>query len=224
MNKKKIRILLICSDLHGVGHFRSIWPAQAMEKHFGSEVEVEINPQPNVENIAYFQSFDIVHFHRHIGAYENSEKLFPKIRENGTILIMDIDDFWEPPSTHPLYELVKSEKLSEKISKNLTLVDHVTTTTEVFANYIRKYNKNVSVIPNALNMDHQMWKSEVVENVSNKCRISWVGGASHMYDLELMRPGFQQLWANKVLKDKFQVVMCGFDTRGTITEMGQDGQ
>lgn len=64
-----------------------------------------------------------------------------------------------------------------------------------------------------------MWTSEVAENVSDKCRISWIGGSSHLHDLELMRPGFQQLWANNELKDKFQVIMCGFDTRGTITEM-----
>jgi hypothetical protein len=132
---------------------------------------------------------------------------------------MDIDDFWEPPSTHPLYEIVKAEKLSEKISNNLKLSDYVTTTTTVFADYIRPFNKNVAVIPNALNMEHQMWTSDVTENVSDKCRISWIGGSSHLHDLELMRPGFQQLWSNNELRDKFQVIMCGFDTRGTITEM-----
>jgi len=221
---KKIRVLIIPSDTQGVGHFRSIWPAQAIEKHFGDEIEVEINHQPNINNIAYFQSFDIIHFHRHIGPYESSAELFPKIQESGTLLVMDIDDFWEPPTTHPLYEIVKMEKLSEKISNNIRLSDYVTTTTEIFADYIRKYNENVGVIPNALNMEHQMWTSEASENVSNKCRISWIGGSSHLHDLELMRPGFQQLWSNNELRDKFQVVMCGFDTRGTITEMGPNGQ
>ncbi len=217
--KNKIKLLIIPSDTHGVGHFRSIWPGQAIEKNFGDEIDVEINHQPNLNNIAYFQSFDIIHFHRHIGPYETSAELFSKIKESGTILVMDIDDFWEPPSTHPLYEIVKSENLSEKISNNLKLSDYVTTTTTVFAEYIRPFNKNVYVIPNALNMEHPMWTSEASENVSNKCRISWIGGSSHLHDLELMRPGFQQLWSNNELRDKFQVIMCGFDTRGTITEM-----
>jgi glycosyltransferase involved in cell wall biosynthesis len=222
--KKKIKLLIIPSDTQGVGHFRSIWPAQAIEKHFGDEVEVEINHQPNINNIAYFQSFDIIHFHRHIGPYEGSAELFPKIKESGTVLIMDIDDFWEPPSTHPLYEIVKRDGLSEKILGNIKLADYVTTTTEVFADYIRKYNPNVKIIPNALNMEHQMWTSEVTENVSNKCRISWIGGSSHLHDLELMRPGLQQLWSNNDLRDKFQIIMCGFDTRGTITEMLPNGE
>lgn len=221
---KKIKILIIPSDTQGVGHFRSIWPAQALEKHFGDEVEVEINHQPNFHNVAYFQEFDIVHFHRHIGPYEGSESLFPKIKESGTILIMDIDDFWEPPTTHPLYEVVKRDKLSEKIVNNIKLADYVTTTTTVFADYIKKINPNVYVMPNALNMEHPMWTSETVENKSGKCRISWIGGSSHYHDLELMRPGLHQLWSNNELRDKFQIIMCGFDTRGTITEIMANGE
>ena len=105
---------MIPSDTQGVGHFRTIWPAQSIEKHFNDEIEVEINHQPNFENIDYFKAFDIIHFHRHIGPYEGSAELFPKLQANGSILVMDIDDFWEPPSTHPLYEVVKQDKLAEK--------------------------------------------------------------------------------------------------------------
>ena len=137
---------------------------------------------------------------------------------------MDIDDFWEPPSTHPLYELVKRDNLSEKITTNLKLADYVTTTTSIFADYISELNPNVHVIPNAINMEHKMWSGEVAENKGDKCRIAWIGGSSHLYDIELMRPSFNQLWSNKELRDKFQVVMCGFDTRGTITEINPKGE
>jgi len=136
---------------------------------------------------------------------------------------MDIDDFWEPPSTHPLYEIVKKDGLSKKISGNLSLVDYVTTTTDVFAEYIKKHNENVKVIPNALNMEHKMWTSKPHENKTDKCRISWIGGSSHLHDLELMKEGFGKLWHNDSLKDKFQIIMCGFDTRGTITEISPNG-
>jgi len=224
MSKKRIKILMIPSDTQGVGHFRTIWPAQSIEKHFNDEIEVEINHQPNFENIDYFKDFDIIHFHRHIGPYEGSAELFPKLQANGSILVMDIDDFWEPPSTHPLYELVKQDKLAEKITGNLKLADYVTTTTSVFASEIEKFNKNVHVIPNAINMEHKMWTGELNENKTDKCRISWIGGSSHLHDLELMRPGFQQLWGNSDLKDKFQIIMCGFDTRGTITEIAPNGE
>jgi len=186
MNKNKIRILMIPSDLSGVGSYRNIWPAQAIEKYFSDEIDVEINHQPNIDNIEYFQSFDIIHFHRHIGPYEKSAELFSKIKEKGTILVMDIDDFWEPPSTHPLYEVVKRDNFAEKIINNLKLSDYVTTTTSVFAKYISKYNPNVMVIPNALNMEHPMWTSEVEENKTEKCRISWIGGSCYDNKTEVL--------------------------------------
>lgn len=201
MIKNKIKILMLASDLQGVGSFRSIWPAQAIEKCFGDEIEVEINHQPNIENIAYFQQFDIIHFHRHIGPYEKSAELFAKIKESGTILIMDIDDFWEPPTTHPLYELVKKENLSEKIIGNLKLADYVTTTTSIFADYIKEYNPNVCVIPNALNVGHKMWISEVVENKSDKCRISFIGGSCYDNQTEILTENGFKLF-NDLNKDE----------------------
>lgn len=227
MSDKKIKVLIVPSDTMGVGHFRSIWPAQCMEEHFGDEIDVEINTRPAINNIEYLKQFDIVHFHRHLGPYEKAKELFPQMREAGITLVMDIDDFWEPPSTHPLYEIVKKDKMSEKITGNLKLVDYVTTTTKVFGDYIKKYNDNIKIIPNALNMEHRMWTSETYPNPTDRCRISWIGGSSHLHDLELLRTGMQKLWSNNELEDKFQIVMCGFDTRGTITEFrkkpnGQD--
>jgi len=45
MKKEKIKVLMICSDVQGVGHFRSIWPAISIQENFKDEVEVEINPK-----------------------------------------------------------------------------------------------------------------------------------------------------------------------------------
>jgi glycosyltransferase involved in cell wall biosynthesis len=221
---KKIKILMVPSDTQGVGHFRNIWPAQSLTKHFGDEFEVEINAQPNFQNLEYLKSFNIIHFHRHLGPYEGMQELFKQLKEFGVVLIMDIDDYWEPPTTHPLFELVRKEKLTEKIIDTLKIADYVTTTTEVFANYIRKYNKNVQVIPNALDMTDKMWKSSSVDNNSDRCRIAWIGGSSHHHDLKLLEHSMKSLYGNKELEDKFQIVMCGFDTRGTITEIMPNGQ
>ena len=136
---------------------------------------------------------------------------------------MDIDDYWEPATTHPLYEVVKNDKLSEKILGNIAHVDCVTTTTDVFKRYILKHNPYVHVIPNALDMTHKMWTSEAQENKSGKCRVSWIGGSSHHHDLLLMKDSIQKLNSTKDLEGKYQFVLCGFDTRGTITEIRPDG-
>ena len=219
----KIKLLIVPSDSQGVGHFRSIWPAQALTTHFGEDFDVEINLSPNMENMQYLKQFDIIHFHRHLGPTETIDNNFAELKAAGVTLIMDIDDFWEPPTTHPLYQIVKEEKLSEKIIKTIGLSDYVTTTTDIFAKEIEKYNKNVIIMPNALNMDDKMWKSEVTPNETDRCRISWIGGSSHFHDLKLLEPSMNALYRNKELEDKFQMIMCGFDIRGSITEIKPDG-
>lgn len=221
--QRKIKLLSITPELYGVGHYRIIWPSQSIQKHFSDEFEVEITQNPNVNNLDYLCSFDIIQFHRTLCSYEGMESLCKELRSRGVILIMDLDDYWEPSQHHPLYELVKNEKMSEKIVKNLTLVDYVTTTTDIFAEHIKKYNKNVFVIPNAIDPSNKMWASEVEKNREDLCRISWIGGSSHYYDLKLMENDIRMIYNNKELKDKFQFILCGFDTRGTVTEQFEDG-
>lgn len=224
MSDKKIKILMVPSDAQGVGHFRSIWPAQALSKHFGEEFELEINLTPNVENMPYLKQFDIIHFHRHLGPYELMEKVFAELKAAGVILIMDIDDYWEPPSTHPLYQIVKREGLTEKILHTMRLADYVTCTTEIYAAHIKKINPNAIVMPNAIDANDKMWKSEAVENPTDRCRISWIGGSSHLNDLKLLEHSMNLLHNNKDLENKFQMIMCGFDIRGSITEISPNGQ
>lgn len=224
MKNKIFNVLLVPSDLMGVGHFRSIWPAQEIEKTYSNEFNVEINANPNLDDIEYLKRFDIIHFHRSLGPYEKVEENFKKIKKLGITLIMDIDDYWDPSPYHPLYHIIQKEKLAEKITKNLSLADYVTTTTNIFSDYIKKYNNNVEIIPNAIDQHHRMWKSNVMPNDSGKCRISWIGGSSHFHDLKLMEKSMSLLYKAKDLKDKFQIILCGFDTRGNVTEQLPNGQ
>ncbi len=219
---KRIKVLMVPSDSHGVGHWRNIWIAQSIEKHYNGDFDIEINLGPNVENMSYLKEFDIIHFHRALGPYDKQDAVFAELKAAGVVLIMDIDDYWQPSSTHPLYETVKSEKITEKILQTMKIADYVTCTTTIFADYIKKHNPNVHIIPNAIDLQHPMWKSESVPNKSGKCRISWIGGSSHMNDLVLLTHSMNQLYNNHDLEGKFQFIMCGFDTRGSITEVSRD--
>jgi glycosyltransferase involved in cell wall biosynthesis len=218
----KPKILIAPSDLAGVGHFRSIWLAKQMYADFKDKYYVEINAMPNYNDREYFKQFDIIHFHRQLGPYETMEVFFKELRDAGVTLIMDIDDFWIPPTTHPLYQAALKEKLAEKITKTFKLVDYVTTTTSIFAGYIKKYNPNVFVMPNGLDMGEKMWQDEETKK-TDKVRISWIGGSSHLNDLEILKPSMKMLANDPELKDKYQIVMCGYDIRGHITQINPDG-
>lgn len=220
---EKIKILFIPSDLAGVGHFRCIWPAQQINKDFSGEFDVEVNIHPNYDDFEYFTKFDIIHFHRELGAHDRMQNFFKRLKEAGVTLIVDIDDYWMPPTTHPLYLAVIKNKINEKIVDVIIHADYVTTTTEIFADEIKKYNKNVFVMPNAIDATHQMWNGSDAKQ-TDKVRISWIGGSSHMRDLEIIRGEMNRLHNDDELKGKYQIIMCGFDTRGTATQIMPDGR
>jgi glycosyltransferase involved in cell wall biosynthesis len=109
--------------------------------------------------------------------------------------------------------IVKNNKIDEKIKTNLTLARYVTTTTTVFAEEISKLNKNVFVYPNAI--DHEEKQYIPKPTKSDKLRIGWLGGSSHIKDLEILSGVAGRLYNDR--KDKFQVVLCGYDLRGSMT-------
>jgi glycosyltransferase involved in cell wall biosynthesis len=132
----------------------------------------------------------------------------------GVITVCDIDDYWMPGKEHPIHDIIKVNKINEKIVANLKVSKYVTTTTELFADEIRKFNKNVVVFPNAINPNEPQFKEPTQK--SDKLRIGWLGGSSHLHDIQLLNDGFSKLISHK---DKVQYVLCGFDTRGTVTEI-----
>jgi glycosyltransferase involved in cell wall biosynthesis len=134
----------------------------------------------------------------------------------GIVTVSDIDDYWLPGKEHPLHTLIVQNKINEKIVANLKVANYVTTTTEIFASEISKINKNVFVFPNAINPNEPQFK-ELTEE-SDKIRVGWLGGSSHLHDLMLLDGMVAKL---SPVKDKLQYVVCGFDTRGVMTEINQ---
>ena len=67
--------------------------------------------------------------------------------------------------------------------------------------------------PNAINTAEKQFQPKKIE--SDVMRIGWLGGSSHLGDLEILRglPGK----LNSTHKDKFQFVLCGYDLRGNVT-------
>jgi glycosyltransferase involved in cell wall biosynthesis len=135
----------------------------------------------------------------------------------GIIVIADIDDYWLPTKEHPIHQLIIENKIHTKIVENLKAADYVTTTTELFANEIRKFNKNVLVLPNAIDPNEPQFNEPTLP--SDKIRVGWLGGSSHLYDLKLLDGMVSKL---SPIQDKLQYYVCGFDTRGTVTEINKE--
>jgi glycosyltransferase involved in cell wall biosynthesis len=214
----KINVLVLPSDRTGVGKFRSVEPHTFLQQHYSDEFHVDIDYEPKVNDEKYWKKYQIVHFHRVIGSnYEQSPLIIKQLREWGIVTIGDIDDYWQPGKEHPAYELVKKHNLSHHIMNNLSCVDYVTTTTELFANEIRKINKNVFVLPNAINPEEPQFTEKT--KPSDRLRFGWLGGSSHLHDLKLLDGTTNRLTE---FKNDYQMYLCGFDIRGNVTEINRE--
>jgi glycosyltransferase involved in cell wall biosynthesis len=184
---------------------------------YPTDFHVDINYNPPMDDINFWKQYQIVHAHRSIGQnYNVVPDFIKKLKSEGIVVIVDLDDYWLPGIEHPIHSLIVQDKIHEKIMANLKVASYVTTTTSIFADEIRKLNRNVVIFPNAINPDEPQFKEP--NESSDRIRIGWLGGSSHLHDLKLLQ-GFVQKNIN--LKDKVQYVLCGFDTRGSVTEINQ---
>jgi glycosyltransferase involved in cell wall biosynthesis len=215
----KIRILAIPSDAHGVGKYRVLDPFKFIGNNFNEDVHVDI-----VMNLAdhddVFNNYDVVIFHSfiHQANHERNIERVKWLKSNGIKTIMDIDDFWTVDQRHPMYEQIRIAKIGEKKVELLKLVDYVTCTTPFFANEIKKrlgLKDTVFVFPNAVDENEPQFKPNPIK--SDRLRFGWLGGSSHLHDIELLKSGIEST-QNSYL-DKTQFVLCGFDLRGTVTEI-----
>jgi glycosyltransferase involved in cell wall biosynthesis len=213
----KIKVLVTPSDKTGVGKFRSVDPHTMLQNLYPDDFHVDIDYEPKMNDINYWKQYQIVHVHRNIGNnYDTTPGMIKLLKSLGIVVIVDIDDYWLPTKEHPIHQLIVQNKIHEKIVANLKEASYVTTTTKVFADEIKKFNPNVVVFPNAIDPNEPQFKQPTLE--SDRIRIGWLGGSSHLHDLRLLQ-GFVN--KNSDINDKVQYVLCGFDTRGTMTEINQ---
>jgi len=212
----KLKVLVIPSDRTGVSFFRSTIPHLALENNYPDEFHVDIDYEPQLNNDQWLKQYDIIHYHRTMGPYEMMKDLNAKLKDLGIVSIMDLDDYWAPGMHHPAYHLIKNSEMDKKVVENLKLAQYITTTTPIFAKEISKLNKNVFVLPNAIDPTEDQFIPKL--EPSNRIRIGWLGGSSHLSDLQILKNVMSKLKGDGLL-DKVQFVLCGFDIRGAHTDI-----
>jgi len=217
----KIKILVIPSDRTGVGKFRSVDPHIQIQNLFPDEFHIDIIYEFSYDNLDLFKNYDIVSFHRTIGPdMDRSLLLMEKLHSLGIVTVGDIDDYWMPGKEHPIHDVIKYNNVDKKIVANLKMANYVTTTTKPFADEISRFRKKIEIFPNAINPNEPQFNEPTPE--SDRLRIGWLGGSSHLHDIMLLDQSFAKI---KDLKNNLQFVLCGFDTRGTVTEInGKTGE
>jgi len=214
----KIRILAVPSDSHGVGKYRILDPFTFIGSKHAEDVHVDIMMDV-AEDDKIFENYDVVVLHSfiHKASHEKNVERIKWLKIKGIKVIVDTDDFWSVDQRHPMFQKIVESKIPEKKIELLKLADYVTTTTPYYASIIKERtgNKNVLVFPNAVDETEPQFQPNAPK--SELIRFGWLGGSSHLHDIELIRSGVSTTL--NAYKNKVQFVLCGFDTRGTVTEI-----
>ena len=229
----KIRVLVVPSDRAGVSKYRSVDPHLKLEELYGDEFFVDIITAGTNSfdwfDDSFLKRYDIVHFHRTLPMIKNGgvehvygddfKKIMKRFKKFNIKTIMDLDDYWMVSKSHPAYESFKKMDINKKIIENIKQSDYITTTTSIFSDIIKQYNKNVIVTPNAVDPTHEQFKSNK-ETTNKKMRVGWLGGSAHLDDLSLSSEGVTNFLSKH--KEDTQFVLCGFDTRGFKWDMNPE--
>lgn len=208
----KINILVNPSDRAGSGKYRCVDPHVALQNNHGDDYFVEINHEVNFNDDNYLKKFQLFFFHRVPGNnYAEGVKIIKKIQAFGGKVIVDLDDYWHLDPSHGMYQQAKTLNFAGTIVSIIKEVDLVTVTTSILQKEVLKHNKNCVVLPNSVNPNEPQFKPTPKE--SEKLRFGWLGGSSHIKDIELLKGVPQRA---KEYADKVQFVLCGYDTRGTV--------
>lgn len=203
-----ITILVDVSDYNGCGAHRIINPHLMLDEVFPDEYEITLSDTIDWEDINYLKQFELVFIHKlpH-NNYKDCVTIINTIHKAGCKLILDIDDYWELASNHFNYAFNKSEGIDIAVVNCIKLADLVTTTTELLALEIKRFNKKVVVLPNGINTDEEQFIHNPIKN--DITRFGWCGGSSHLEDIKLL---------NGFVNNDMQLILAGFDVRGSITE------
>ena len=222
----KIRILFYNLDGAGVNYFRTLTPAMELERNHSDDFYVEINPQLDFNDpkiIDYLKTFHIIHYHRQ---FLNDPKqmvgLAKVLKDAGTILIVDIDDYWHLHKDHPFYSLSMEKKMYQPIMENLRIADYVTTTTDLFASKIQEVTgkDNTEVLYNSID---PIWMKQFQDkwkpDPDGLVRIVYMAGSSHIGDVQQLAGVVNTLNSMSDTKGKFKIIIAGWDTEGSTTEV-----
>lgn len=210
------KILFYNSNSGGVNYYRTSKPAIKLQEMYPEEYHVTIKDNLEGFTMEKLSEFAIIHFHNTLADFHQMPTLFGYLQAKGVKMVLDLDDYWILPKSHQKYTSYQKYKVGQGIVNNIRMADAVTVSTEYLADKVKKFNKNVIVLPNAVDLTEKQFSYG--HRASTRTRIGWLGGSTHLEDLKLLEGLSAQIFSNPDLATSTQVRLYGFDKRHTITK------
>jgi glycosyltransferase involved in cell wall biosynthesis len=197
-----IRLLIVsAAPTTGLQYHRQLVPHTYLSDMV--EFRCDVFPSYNFSD-EFLKQYQGVVFLRNINTNGQSSIIVAQLKRLEIKIIFDIDDYWNLPQGHHLHQLYRQKNLAQQTEFDIKNADLVTTTTEHFAQELRKLNPNVLVLPNCLDQGDQ-WQAKPIE--STLVRFGWIGGVYHERDIEMISHSVQKVYSGL---EGFQFVLGGY--------------
>jgi glycosyltransferase involved in cell wall biosynthesis len=196
-----MKVQFVVQGKSGIAYHRIINPMEFMEWDNNNSAEMLWIGQDEHKIDA-----DILFYSKFIGSDTDFIK---SLKQKGTKVVVDVDDFWELPVDHPFYNTWQQRGNAKKIIENIKLADLVTCTTLRLQDKIRQYNKNTIVIPNSFPFDHENYKPMPIAH--EKMGFIYAGGSYHVHDVELLRGKFTRMGGDPYIKNNAEFILAGYE-------------
>lgn len=201
-------LLVVNSAVGGVEYHRQLAPHNHLQDYCPefdvSQIMTDVGVQMGI-----WKKYDLMQFSRVVNVDGETTAILKECRKNDIITILDIDDHWKLHPGHGLASIYKEHNVEKQTVEAIREVDHVTTTQPYFADIIRKVNKNVTVIPNAIDPRGDQWHHQESPHKGSKLTFGWVGGVHHKPDIELLRSSMGMMSFDYKITDLFDVAFSG---------------
>jgi glycosyltransferase involved in cell wall biosynthesis len=211
----KRKILVWDIENAGVGKFRFRDPHICLAREHQEDFDVDIIENPPIQNKDFISKYSILVLQASLLINEVLFKQLEDLKKNGLKVVLDLDDYWRLPVHHPLYRRMENDW--KVMVSRFNVADVILTTTTNLAKEIAVYNKNVKIVPNAVNTREGQFTPQPIP--SKRVRIGWAGGSSHLQDLKELRGLVNKFYASS--KDEVQFLMAGFNNEVKDVVNGQ---
>ena len=105
------------------------------------------------------------------------------------VLVFEIDDdIWNIHSSNTAALVVRSPEIRGRVEACLRAADAVTVTTQPLAEIVGRFNPNVHVLPNCIDLNVITAQRPVTPGLT----VGWAGGSSHLNDFASVRSSLRQ--------------------------------
>lgn len=191
-------VLVLPKKNSGCDYHRLILPY----KYLG--VDVEANQKDKISTL--LSKCKVVVFNRWTG-YDIAHLLRQR-KKHGFKIVCDLDDYWELYPRHILYKHWQSSNMRKNIMEAVFNSDMVTVTTARLADVVKKLNKNVEILPNALPFGHEQFTNNTRQ--PEDAKFVYASGSSHFWDLFMIKNLFAKV-ARESLKKDFKIALAGYN-------------